>query len=270
VFGLTDKHFFLLALLLYGVSMVYSVFLWRRGFREDNRLNYGFLLTGFLLQTGSMFLRGFSLNRCPLTNLYDAMLFVAWTIVAVYLVIGIWSRWRFLGAFASPVIFAMGVFAFTALYGKEADRPGFSNSVAIVHAALILLSYGAFGLSCIAGFMYVTQEHNLKFHKLRAVLSILPPIQRLEKIISRLLFAGFILLTIGLSMSPFLLKQKYNAYFVRDPKLLWSIFVWVLYFSILLLHGKFGGRRFAWGAIGSFVFVLLTFWGVNLLSPAHQ
>jgi len=31
-----------------------------------------------------------------------------------------------------------------------------------------------------------------------------------------------------------------------------------------------GGRRFALGAIGSFVFVLLTFWGVNLLSPLHN
>src|SRR5688572_31885018 len=31
-----------------------------------------------------------------------------------------------------------------------------------------------------------------------------------------------------------------------------------------------GGRKFAWGAVGSFSFILLTFWGVNLLSKAHQ
>src|SRR6185295_3487420 len=37
--------------------------------------------------------------------------FAIWTILAVYLVVGVWSRLRFLGAFASPVVFAIGVFA---------------------------------------------------------------------------------------------------------------------------------------------------------------
>ena len=38
------------------------------------------------------------------------------------------------------------------------------------------------------------------------------------------------------------------------------------------MHGRFhqSGRRFAWGAVGTFAFVLLTFWGINLLSPAHR
>jgi len=30
------------------------------------------------------------------------------------------------------------------------------------------------------------------------------------------------------------------------------------------------GRRFALGAIGSFAFVMLTFWGVYLLSDLHR
>jgi hypothetical protein len=42
--------------------------------------------------------------------------------------------------------------------------------------------------------------------------------------------------------------------------------------ALIVLHSRFAqsGRRFAWGAIGAFVFVVLTFWGVNLLSPTHQ
>ena len=57
-----------------------------------------------------------------------------------------------------------------------------------------------------------------------------------------------------------------------DPKILWSGLVWLIYLSLILMRWKFaqGGRRFALGAIGSFVFVLLTFWGVNLLSPLHN
>ena len=40
----TDRHFFLLAVLLYGVSTVYSIFLWRSGFRQADRVNYFILL----------------------------------------------------------------------------------------------------------------------------------------------------------------------------------------------------------------------------------
>ena len=49
-----------------------------------------------------------------------------------------------------------------------------------LHAAVMSLSYGAFGLSAVAALMYLTQERNLKFHKLKAIFSLMPPIQRLE------------------------------------------------------------------------------------------
>ena len=252
--------------------MVYSVFLWRKGFRQDNRVNYFLLLGAALFHTTAMVKRGFSLERCPVNNLFEATMFVTWTMVVAYLVFGIWSKIRFLGAFASPILFAIGVFALMPSLDVRGPKPEFSGGLASLHATLILLSYGAFGLSAVAGIMYVTQEHDLKFHKLRAVISRLPPIERLEKVMNSLLVAGFILLSIGLTLSPFLLKQKFDVYFNNDPKLIWSMVVWAIYLALLLMRGQFGqgGRRFAWGAIGSFAFVLLTFWGVNLLSPAHQ
>jgi ABC-type uncharacterized transport system permease subunit len=206
-------------------------------------------------------------------NLYEAMTFIAWTMLAVYLIIGFWVRLRYLGAFASPILFAIGVFALMpALDTHYEDKPEFRNGLASLHAALILLSYGAFGLSSIAGLMYVTQEHNLKFHKLRAVFSLMPSMERLEKVMSRLLIGGFILLTVGLALSPILLKEKFGVYFTGDPKLIWSGFVWILYLTLILMHSRFAqtGRRFAWGTIAGFAFVVLTFWGVNLLSPAHN
>ena len=73
------------AVLLYGLSMIYSVFLWRRGFREDSRINYSVLLGGFAFHTVAMVARGFSFNRCPVNNLYEAITFVLWTIVVAYL-----------------------------------------------------------------------------------------------------------------------------------------------------------------------------------------
>jgi ABC-type uncharacterized transport system permease subunit len=270
---LSPRNYFVLAVIVYGCSTVYSLFLWRKGFRRDDRVNYLLLLAGFALHTKSMLSRGLTLQHCPVNNLYEAMMFVDWTVVAVYLILGLAARLRYLGAFAAPVILGIGVFALMpGLDVPYTNQPQFRNGMVSLHAALTLLSYGAFGLSSVAALMYLTVEHDLKFHKLRAVFSLLPPMDRLEKTTSRLLWAGFLLLTAGLAFIPLLLKERPEAHVGEDPKVIWSALVWSLYLALLVLHSRFAqsGRRFAWGAIGTFAFVLLTFWGVNLLSPAHR
>jgi ABC-type uncharacterized transport system permease subunit len=219
-------------------------------------------------------MRGFSLSHCPVTNLHEATIFVLWTILAAYLVVGLSSRMRFLGAFASPGLFAIGVFALMpGLDTLHGTRPELPVALTSLHAALILLAYGAFGLGSVAALMYLTQEHNLKFHKLRAFFSLLPPIQRLEAAVTRLLLSGFILLTIGLGLGAYDMTHLNNPDTYRgDPKILWSIGVWALYLILVILRWRIalGGRRFAKSVIGSFALVLLTFWFVNLHSPLHN
>ena len=260
--------------MVYGLSTLYTVFLWRKGFRQDDRASFLLLLLAFGLHTMSMIERGLVQNRCPVSNLYEITTFVGWTIVLLSLAVGFLPRQRFLCAFASPVVLAIGVFAL--MPGLNPDRPAPSNPGAAwtsLHAAAMALSYGAFGLASVVGLMFLTQEHNLKFNKLRAITSLLPPIQRLETVLGRLLICGFILLTVGLGLGAcdLVLSGRPRPHSI-DPKILWSAVVWLIYLGLLVMRWKFaqGGRRFALGAVGSFVFVLLTFWGSNLLSPIHN
>jgi ABC-type transport system involved in cytochrome c biogenesis permease subunit len=268
----TDRHYFLIAVAIYGISAIYSVFVWRKGFRQDNRINYLLLATALAFHTVAMFLRGFSIRLCPVNNLYEATTFLAWTIVAAYLIMGAWSRLRFLGAFASPILFAIGVFALMPSLDTHGPKPQFEHGLGSLHASLIMLAYGAFGLAAIAALMFLTQEHNLKFNRLRAILSLLPPIQRLEVVMSRLMLAGFILLTVGLVAGALNLKQTKGVYYQPDAKIHWALAVWLLYLGLLVMRWRYaqGGRRFALGTLGSFAFVLLTFWGFNLLSSIHN
>lgn len=220
-----------------------------------------------------MFGRGFSFSRCPVNNFYEATIFIEWTIVAAYLVLAVWSRLRFLGAFASPILFGIGVFALMPnLDPPYEGSPKFEGAWASIHAASILLAYGAFGLSSVAGIMYLTQERNLKVRKLRAVFSLFPPIQRLELIIGRLVTGGLALLTFGLASGARYLKETQGVYYTQDAKIIWSVVVWLMYLGLLISRWKFAqrGRRFVWGAVWSFAFVILTFWGTNLLSAIHQ
>jgi Cytochrome C assembly protein len=168
-------------------------------------------------------------------------------------------------------LFGIGVFALMPSLDSKAGQV--SNVWISLHAALMSLAYGAFGLSSVAALMYLTQEHNLKFHKLQAIFSLLPPIQRLEVVVGRLLLSGFVLLSIGLGIGAYDLAQRSDSGTFRgDPKIVWSALVWLLYLGLVIMRWKYSqtGRRFALGAIGSFAFVLLTFWGSSLLSPLHN
>lgn len=267
----TDRHCFLLAVTVYGVSSIYSVLLWRKGFRRDDRVNYLLLLGGFALHTLAMFKRGMTLNHCPVQNLYEATTFAAWSVALAFLVVGAWRRMRFLGAFASPLLFCLGVFALMpALDPPHGPRPEFGGALQSLHATLILLAYGAFGLAAVSAVMFLTQEHNLKFNKLRAVLSLLPPIQRLELVTRRLVLVGFVLLTVGLCLGGHLPRPE-GVRFGQDPKVVWSVVLWLAYLGLLVWRWRgLSPRRFAWGMVSVFVFVLLTFWGTNLLSPLHN
>lgn len=268
----SDKTSFLVAVILFGISALYSIFLFRRGFREDNRITYLLLLLAFGFHTAAMLQRGFRLDRCPIHNLFEATMFVAWTMLVAYVVVGTWSRLRFLGAFASPVLFGIGVFALMPDLDVQGPAAGSSQVWLSLHVAMFVLAYGAFGLSSVAGLMYLTQEHDLKFRKLRAVSSLMPSIQRLELAASRLLVAGFLLLSGALVVSALGFKHEYGSYFKPDPKIIWALFVWCLYLALIVMRWRYaqGGRRFAWGAVAGFVFVLLTFWGTSLWSPIHR
>ncbi len=257
---------------MYGMSLIYSVFLWRKGFRMDNRVNYTLLAVGAAIHTFAMFKRGFSLSHCPVNNLYEAIIFADWTIVATYLLIGSWARLRFLGAFASPIVFALGVFALMPGLETTGPNPHIISIWTSVHAGLVLLAYGAFGIGSVAALMFLVQEHDLKFHKMRAVLSLMPPIQRLDRVTGQSLLVGFIMLTAGLVVGAIYLSRADAGNSRLDPKVIWSILVWIGYLGLLLMRWKFNqsGRRFAWGALCSFLFVMLTFWGINMLSPIHH
>lgn len=259
---------------LFAGCTAYSVFLWRKGFRRDEWVNYSMLVAAFAVITVAMLQRGFSVNQCPVFNLFEATMFVMWALVAALLVLGLIPRLRFIGAFAAPVLLAVGIFALMpALDPPHGPKPEFRGALPSLHVTMILLAYGSFGVSCIAGLIYLTQDRNLKLNKGRAILSLLPSIQRLERIVGEAMLVGFLLLTLGLSLGAvYLVLHRDRLPLGPDPKIVWSAFVWLTYLVLLIARWRFapGGRRLAIGAVGVFAFIMLTFWGTNLLSPIHQ
>ncbi len=268
----TDRHLFFLAVLFYGSATVYSVFLWRKGFRRDDWTNYLLLAAGVALHTGAMLQRGLTLHSCPVNNLYEATTFLLWALGLASLVYALLPKFKFICAFAAPVLFTVGVFALMpSLDPPHGLKPEFSGALRSLHAATILQAYGAFGLAAVGAAMFLAQQHDLKVRKLRALLSFLPSIQRLEAITTRLTVVGFVLLTVGLTAGAWLPRKDGAPYFA-DTKVVWSALLWLVYLEQLVAHKFFNrpARQFAAGVIIVFALLLLTFGITNHFSALHN
>lgn len=276
--ALGARMLYALAVAVYGLAAVQGVLLWRRGFRRGERLNHALLALGFVVHTVALIGRGFSLRRCPVTNLFEALMFVTWAICGVHVIAALWPRLRFVGVFLAPGLLAAGIFALQ----PQLDRPGpvfdLEHAAVSLHVSLVLLAYVGFALGAVAGGLFLLREAPASASATgpgtnwQVLAGRLPPIERLERVLLRSVGTGLILLTAGLVLSLGLMRERYGVLVRPDPKIAWSFLVWTVYLGLLLLRLGFrqATRRLAWGALAGFVFVVLTFWSTNLLSPIHH
>lgn len=234
--------------------------------RVYHRTGFSFLanLAGFLCQTGFLYLRGEAIRRCPLTNLFEVMVFLCWSMLLFYLLIGPAYRLSLLGAFTSPFVFVIQVIALLlpATPRLEAGPP--PNGWLELHAALSVVAYGAFALAFVAGIMYLAQERQLKTHHLHpSIFYHLPSIHDLATANSRLILAGFSLFTVGMVAG--LIHGVAHVQMLRYL----SVGIWVLYGAILVatLGHRISPRRVAVLSVAAFSVMLLTLWGIQLVPP---
>ena len=230
---------------------------------KPSRLNFFSILVGFLAQTAFLYLRGQQVGRCPITSLFEVLIFLSWSIVLFYLLIGPAYRLSLLGMFTSPLVFLFQTGALLLLKSEPVRTPHAPNPWLELHAAISVVAYGAFALAFVAGVMYLAQERQIKSHHLRSMFYHLPPIRDLAVANGRLIFTGFALLTLGL-LAGFAIGDL-EAHRV---KIVWSAGVWLLYAFIVAAWAarRLSPRRVAWLSIAAFSLVLLTLSGLNFIA----
>ncbi len=240
------------------LGFAYTMYTFGAGKHRWPRFNLVVMSLGFALQTWFLHLRGAALGRCPLTNFFEVLIFLAWSMVLLYLVVGTAYRLSLLGAFTSPFVFLLQVVALIAPIDTPARLLSRPDPWLEMHAALSIIAYGAFAMAGVAGVMYVAQERQLKSHHLSSIFYEMPPIMHLAVANKRLLWTGLILLTIGLSCG-FLVQGPLNAY-----KIGWGIVMWFIYLGIVLAR-RIGPRRIALLSVAAFSLSITALWGLNFL-----
>ena len=226
-----------------------------------SRFQFVVLAAGFALQTIFLYQRGKVIGRCPLTNLFEVLVFLSWAVVLFYLVIGPSYRLSLLGAFTAPLAFVLQTVALiSGLDSISARVP--VNPYLEFHAAFSLLAYGAFVLAGLAGAMYLLQERQLKTRRLNPAFFALPPIHSLGVANTRLIAAGFVLLTLGM-LAGFGVGRSPSPF-----KLGWSIGVWLLYGGILAARWiqHLAPRRIANLSVLASCLAIATLWGITFIS----
>ncbi|MCE0484437.1 MAG: cytochrome c biogenesis protein [Methylacidiphilales bacterium] len=231
-----------------------------------NRFTFLLIAGAFVFHTLFLYQRGQAIGHCPITNLFETLAFFSWSLVLTYLVVGPAYRMSILGAFTAPIVFLVNFFALAAPIDLHVVMPPLGWQLEL-HATLALLGLGVLGIAALAGMAYLIQEHQLKSHAITSWFYSLPNVGRLEHVQQRILIWGFVIFSAGALLGFFIPHQSAQDW----VKIAWSAVVWSLYAVLIVVLGlgRLSHKKIALCSVAGYVFILLTFWGINSLSEAH-
>ncbi len=254
-----STFFYLAAVARLGVGLRARIF-------PRGPFNFLAIGLGFVFQTAFLSIRGHELHRCPLTNLFEVLIFLAWAVALIYLLVGPAYRLSLMGAFTAPLVFLIQTFAlFAPIDVRHAGGLPVEPWLEF-HASISIVAFGAFALACVAGVMYLAQERQLKTHQLHSIFYHLPPLTDLFSAITRLLWLGFVLYTLGLI----------SGFFVKGPlpgmQMVGAVLVWLLYAAILLGRHlrRLAPARVAALCVIGFGSALILLSGISFVAQRHS
>ncbi len=238
-----------------------------------------FTAAALVIQTAGLGLRWMEsyqmgIGHAPLTNMYESVVFFAWTIVIIYLGIEWKFKTRTIGAFALPLAFlAMAYGSFAPINkGISPLVPALQSNWLLAHVITCFVGYAAFAIAAALGIMYLIKSYFGKDTGNEDG-SLLPSLKVLDDIIHKSMIFGFIWLSAGIITGAIWANSAWGTYWSWDPKETWSLITWFVY--AITLHARYtrgiSGKTIAWLSLIGLLAVIFTYYGVNfLLSGLHS
>ena len=283
----------LIAMISYWVNLSF--------FNKNNLLsNFGKLCA--IIANGLLFFilcsRWIVAGYFPLSNLYESLLFLTWTLLTLYLYVESQTKSKLIGAILIPVallINAFGNLTLTPEMQKASPLvPALQSNWLMMHVSMMLLSYATLimgSLLCIL-FLVISQyrEVDLKqvdensaplynimldYYEAKLVspqnnvseLGKLKLLQSLDNWSYRIIGLGFPFLTIGIISGGVWANEAWGSYWSWDPKETWALITWLVFATYLharITKGWEGKKTAILGGLGFFV-IWICYLGVNFL-----
>ena len=234
----------------------------------------------------------------PLSNLYESLLFLTWTLLTIYLYFENKTKSKLMGAVLIPVALLITGFANLTLSPDMQKAsplvPALQSNWLMMHVSMMMLSYATLimgSLLCIL-FLVISKyqdidlrlvdESSLPLYNVMldyyeaklfspsdeiAELGKLKLLQSLDNWSYRIIGLGFPFLTIGIIAGGVWANEAWGSYWSWDPKETWALITWIVFATYLhsrITKGWEGKKTAILGGLGFFV-IWICYLGVNFL-----
>ena len=263
---------------IYGLAAFLYIVSWIFNKKMPGRIATWIAIIAVVGNTGGIALRWIEsyrlgIGHAPLSNMYESLVFFAWTIGVIYLVVEQTYKNRIIGAFATPLAFM--AIAYASLSPNISDRiqpliPALKSNWLIAHVVTCFIGYAAFAIAFGISLIYLFKQR--KTGNKTGLFNRLPEFGFLDELTHQMVTLGFLFLTIGIITGAVWANSAWGSYWSWDPKETWSLITWFIYAT--LLHARmmrgWEGKKIAYLSIIGFLAVMFTYFGVNLLPGLHS
>jgi len=218
---------------------------------------------GWLFHTLGLALRVIVLDRPPVSNMYESMIFMNWALMLFAFGFALIRR------VTAPLAAGALVSALIEIYANLLPiDPSMdvlvpvlrSNYWLTVHVLTVVSSYGAFGLALALGHRHLIFERLLK--RWSAAES-----DASARLILRVIEFGVILIGTGTVLGGVWANESWGRFWGWDPKETWALITLLGYLALVHLRyfKKIGPFGLAIGTVVGFQLVLFTWYGVNFV-----
>ncbi|HEY8269283.1 MAG TPA: cytochrome c biogenesis protein CcsA [Pseudobdellovibrionaceae bacterium] len=261
-------HPFRWAYILYMLASVVILIVWSMDKPGVMKFAWVLACSGFALHTFGFGIRMYLMDRAPVTNMYETVVWMSWGAVVFSSVLEIIYRYRFiffagtLGAMVSLIIADSAPAVLDpSLQPLEAVLR--SNYWLTIHVMTITISYAAFFLAFVLGdiglIYYIRGEQS---HKEK--------IQAIAVSVYRAMQIGICFLAPGIILGGIWADYSWGRFWGWDPKETWALIALLGYLAVL--HGRLGGWFKNFGTIAAgvvtFSLVIMAWYGVNFVLGA--
>ena len=241
------------------------------------------LISNFLFSITLLF-RWIGEGYFPLSNLYESLIFLSWSISTIQLLIENKTQSRLIGAIATPLVFLISGFSSLTLPIEMQKSlplvPSLQSNWLMMHVSMMMVSYSILFLGSLFSILYLVFfrfvgkqsvinqfANNITSNLSQVVSSKSLLLDRIDIWSYRIIGLGFPFLTIGIISGAVWANEAWGSYWSWDPKETWALITWLVFAMYLhsrLLQGWQGQKAAILGSIGFFV-LWICYLGVNFL-----
>ena len=259
------------ALVFYGLGLVYALAALSGRGKRMARIILPAMGTGVVFHFVSLAEAVAAAGQLTPATIHQSESVFAFLILLLFL--AMYFRYQTLspGIFVFPLAFLL---TFAAAMGQAPPQfasPVLRSGWIFTHIALIFTGYAALALSFAASLLYLLQERSIKAKQADGLMARLPALEVLDEIGYRSLLFGFPFMTLGLLAGSVVAHEQFGAAYLRDPKIVLSLLMWVVYLVLVYTRWNAGwrGRRAAF--LSTFAFLAAVgAWAANYFSGVHR